>query len=577
MLLDGASARVVLASGEDGASLGLKLDWQVTRAGDTVRLRLVVENPLPHGLAVERLDILVWPNLPPATQVLQPGYMSWSRATPLVPLEQVQDMAAPPVAMPSLPATEAERFLAAGMTLLGWEDGRTLLVGFTGARDYQPMVALQPDWAGRQRLTASCLVEGVVLPAGGRLVSEPLLLLFDRPEHDALEVYARETAREMRATPWPTVTTGWCSWYEFFTEVTPDDMLRNLDALEGLQIEVVQLDDGYQTEIGDWLSLNQKFSGGLRPLVDRIHARGLQAGLWLAPFYVGERSQVFREHRDWLVKDAAGLPIGTLYNWDQRNFSLDTTHPGVQAHLREVFRTIVEDWGFDYLKLDFIYAGAIRGVRHDRTKTGVQAYRLGLELVREVVGGRFVLGCGAPFLASVGLVHGMRVSPDTAPDWGGPDPVGVQPALVNAIRSTLAHHWMHGHWWVNDPDCLIVRRHDSRLTEAEVYTWATVVLLSGGMVLSSDDLTRLEPERLAILKRLLPPMNKAARPFGPYRDGLPARLELELAGGDKFVAFFNWTDKPRPAPVADADFWTGSRGEIPAHGVRLVRLSTGNG
>ena len=44
--------------------------------------------------------------------------------------------------------------------------------------------------------------------------------------------------------------------------------------------------------------------------------------------------------------------------------TFDTTHPEVQEHLRSVFARVV-DWGFRYLKLDFLYAGALQGVRHN--------------------------------------------------------------------------------------------------------------------------------------------------------------------------------------------------------------------
>jgi alpha-galactosidase len=155
--------------------------------------------------------------------------------------------------------------------------------------------------------------------------------------------------------PAPTV---WCSWYHYFTRVTQDDVLENLAAIEdlGLGIDVVQIDDGYQAEIGDWLALSDRFDS-LEDIVGRIVASGRRAGIWVAPFYVGERSRLVREHPDWLI---GGADPGT--GWDQRLHALDVTHPGAEAYLREVFTTL-RATGIDYFKIDFLFAGAMEGRR----------------------------------------------------------------------------------------------------------------------------------------------------------------------------------------------------------------------
>lgn len=585
----------------------VRLRWSITPTSAGLALRLEVENAGPTPLALERLDPLVVPSgvagAPLADlELLQAGYQSWTFATPAVPAAQHRSGPYPTIAGPLLPASEAERFLSPWATLVRAPGQQPLVVGFTSARDWLGTVAVQAAIAGH-RLTASNWLEGRTIAPGEVVRSERLLLTTAPADHAALAAYARAAAADMGARTRTHAPTGWCSWYYYFEGVSEAAMLRNLDVLTAerrrVPIDVVQLDDGYQTAIGDWLSLNAKFPGGMRTLTDRIHAAGFEAGIWLAPFLVAENSAVFHDHPDWVLRDRAGEPVPAIFNWQVRCFALDLTHPGVLTHLREVIRTIVEDWGYDYLKIDFIYAGALRGEHHDRQATGVQAYRRGLALIREAAGERFVLGCGAPFLCSVGLVDGMRVSPDTAPDWEHPDGTGASPALINAIRSTLAHHWMHPHWWTNDPDCLIVREADSRLSEAEVHTWATVVALSGGMVLLSDDLGSLEPARAAIIPRCLPPLGVAARPLGPAHDGLPTRLYLPAEHGGRqtyLAAVFNWQAAPasstfNPAEWPGAptcpywllDLWTGEAhgplagpvdlGVTPSHGVRLLALA----
>lgn len=541
-----------------------ELRWRVAPEGPGLLVTLELVNTLPYALSLERLDPLVaprgflgWPGA--RLSVAQAGWQSWSFAAPAVPIAQHQRAGTAPKIAPGAPPSEADRLLVPWATSLQ-AGARRLLIGFVDAREHQGAIAVQP-LPGAHRLTAMAYAEGLRVPPGGTWRSEPLLLLLDKPEDRAWARYADTLAARMDARQPAHVSTGWSSWYYFFTEVTEADMRRNLAYLDThrsrLPISVFQLDDGYQTAIGDWLSLNDKFPSGMRALTDAIREKGFEPGIWVAPFLASETSELFRNHPDWVLQDANGEPINAITNWGTRNFGLDTTHPEVEAWLRDTFRVIVKDWGFDYLKLDFIYAAAMRARRFDPAATSVQAYRRGLAIIREVVGDRFILGCGAPFAPSVGLVDGMRVGPDTAPYWAHLDPHGAEPALLNAIRSTLAHGWMHRRWYVNDPDCVIVRRANSELTPAEVEAWTSVVALSGGMVLFSDDMDQLEPDRAAILPRLLPPSGEAAVPRGPSALGVPTGMQLVAPRPWEtwlVAGLFNWSDAERPL-VFDPAGW----------------------
>ncbi|GIV95685.1 MAG: hypothetical protein KatS3mg057_0342 [Herpetosiphonaceae bacterium] len=586
-----------------------ELRWCIQPDADRygVRLWLEVENTTDRHLAVERIDVLVAPGgllqTPAAAlEMAQTGWQSWSPATPPLPLAHQLRYAPPPVIGPMLPPTEADRALSPWMTVLREPAGHSLLVGFISASDQQSAVAVQPALQGH-RLAASSYIEGLPLAPGAMLRSETLLICAGDSEYELLERYAQALAATMGARRWSHIPTGWCSWYYFFTDVSESDILRNLDffasAGRRLPVEYVQIDDGYQQAIGDWLTLNEKFPSGMRALTDAIRAHGFKPGLWFAPFLVSERSQIYADHPDWVLRDHNGEPINASWNWNTINYALDITHPEAADWLRHVVRTMVDDWGYDYLKIDFIYAGALRGRRYDPRLTSVQAYRRGLQIIREEAGERFILGCGAPFAPSVGLVDGMRIGPDVAPYWRHPhDQLGSEPALSSAARSTFAHSWMHPHLWVNDPDCVLLRQHASELTLAEVQAWASLVALSGGMVLLSDDMSRLEPDRLDLAQLLLPPLGAAATPLGPYEDAMPTRMRLAVERPWEswlIAALFNWSDQPR-AEVFDPatwswpddtayhlfEFWSGKHSgphtgaaalpEVPAHGVRLLQI-----
>jgi alpha-galactosidase len=297
------------------------------------------------------------------------------------------------------------------------------------------------------------------------------------------------------------VPPGWCSWYQYYAAVTQEDILTNLAAMDHLSLDigVVQIDDGYQAAPGDWLVPSAQF-GGLPGLITRIRGSGRRAGIWVAPMLVGRSSALFAEHPDWVVRSpATGEPVFAGNVVGQLCTALDVTHPGAAAYLTRVF-SVLRDWGADYFKLDFAYAGACEGVRHEQV-TGVQAYRQALRLIRAATGPQSLLvGCGAPILPTAGLVDAMRVGPDIAPGFAPPDGNPSKPSQVNAARNVRARAWQHGRLWVNDPDCLIARPDVERRED-----WAATVQQFGGLRASGDELAQLDDWGLSVTRRLLVP------------------------------------------------------------------------
>jgi alpha-galactosidase len=286
-----------------------------------------------------------------------------------------------------------------------------------------------------------------------------------------------------RLLPPPTV---WCSWYRYFEEVTAGDVLEAVHDLDahGLGVDVVQVDDGWSPGLGEGLRPAERF-GSLARVVDEVRSSGRRAGIWLAPFVVGASTTLAHEHPDWLVG-----PAGR--NWGQPLVGLDLTHPGVQELLEDALRRLL-DLGVDYLKLDFLYAGAVPGRRREDVD-GVAAYRAGLGLVREVVGPDvYLVGCGAPILPSVGLVDAMRVSPDTFHEGGEDGSTGLRGLMPLAARA-----WQQGRLWVNDPDCVVARPSYSQRER-----WAQAARRLGGLRSFSDRVADLDRWGLATVRELV--------------------------------------------------------------------------
>ncbi len=111
---------------------------------------------------------------------------------------------------------------------------------------------------------------------------------------------------------------GYTTWYNYYTKVTQDIVKRDLKAISKLdtKIDIFQIDDGYERTVGDWLETDsKKFPDGMKVVADRIHKNDMLAGLWLAPFAVTPKSNVFKKHKDWLVTDENGKYHYSSQNW----------------------------------------------------------------------------------------------------------------------------------------------------------------------------------------------------------------------------------------------------------------------
>ncbi|MBL8064142.1 MAG: alpha-galactosidase, partial [Anaerolineales bacterium] len=97
----------------------------------------------------------------------------------------------------------------------------------------------------------------------------------------------------------------WCSWYSLYTAIDEKLLYQSFDLLGDLPFEVLQVDDGWQQDIGDW-EANTKFPSGMSALAEKIKSTGRRAGLWLAPLLAAKSSRLYREHSDWLLRDEKG-------------------------------------------------------------------------------------------------------------------------------------------------------------------------------------------------------------------------------------------------------------------------------
>jgi alpha-galactosidase len=323
--------------------------------------------------------------------------------------------------------------------------------------------------------------------------------------------------------------------------------------------------------------VNEKFPRGVRFLAEEIKKQDLKPGIWLAPFLVRKKSSFFTLYPEAVLKDAKGNPVPAIWNplWGlDYTYTLDVTHPKAIEFLENLFKTFTRDYGYNYLKLDFLFSASLPGLPYNKRLTPSERYRQALELIRKVVGkNTFLLGCGAPLIPSIGIFDGMRIGCDVTPFWypeikrrllKDKHALSTEKGLINTINRSF----MHRNWWLNDPDCLIVRKEKNKMNPAQTILMATVMAMSGGILLVSDNLVTIEQDRIEILEKTLRLSKMCQRkktiPLGMFGNSFP-RGFINEAG---FFAVWNPTEKeewieldiPFKIKLNDMnDYWTGEK------------------
>lgn len=307
--------------------------------------------------------------------------------------------------------------------------------------------------------------------------------------------------------------TGYTSWYNHYQNISEQIIMENLEHVHemGQNLDVFQIDDGYQTYVGDWLDVNaDKFPAGLEPVVDQIHEYGMKAGLWLSPFVCEKNSRCYHEHPDWLVKDECGNPVCGGSNWSTF-YALNLELSQVQDYLREVFRQVLDVWSFDLVKLDFLYGACMQPTSY---KTRGQLMCEAMDFLRELVGDKLILGCGVPLGPAFGKVDYCRIGPDVGLDWDGSPKEKLlhreRVSTKNTIGNTIYRRQLNGRAFWNDPDVYLLRDDNIKLSTKQKALLAQVNGLFGGLLFTSDDVGSYDAEKRE-LQQSLTGLHGAAR------------------------------------------------------------------
>ena len=358
---------------------------------------------------------------------------------------------------------------------------------------------------------------------------------------------------------------GWTSWHRHFTHISEPVLIKNLDSFASFyetighseyQTEAnlaqekpaayFQIDDGWQTEVGDWLSVKPAFPGGMGLMAGRIREKGMLPGIWLAPFVASQKSELAQKHPDWLLKDRKNKPLKVGWNpyWGGWYYALDFYNPAVQAYLAGVFHMVCEKWGYELLKLDFLFAVCLAP---PPGKTRGQVMYEAMAFLRKLADQKRILGSGVPLGACFGQVDYCRIGGDIHLRWEHRLLAFLRhrerESTVASLRSTLQRWPLNGRAFHNDPGVFILRNDHQHLSAVQQQTVLVINVLLGNLLFTSDDFGEYSSEQIAEFSEALALRGSRVISVSELENDL-YRIDFEYHG-QLYAAYCNLYGKAR--------------------------------
>ena len=414
---------------------------------------------------------------------------------------------------------------------------------------------------------------------GSSILFEKIIKIKNESWQDLLFAYGEEIANEHKIEPKESLQlNGWSTWDYYGRVYDTKDVINNIDQIDadGLKVNIIQIDGGWWTARGDYLSVRKNLQGGMKAIADYAKSKGYRAGIHLDGFRADKTSNIYKEHPDWFLKDQDGETI--CQSIDKKDAFMqyiyfDYSNPAVCAYMKNVLSTIRTDWGFSYFKIDFMRYGLVETIltEHGKEKKGIKKVtavkafdnnltsmertRLGLKSMREGIGDGFFLACSSVFGPTIGIVDGIRTGGDISPTFEH----YKTRCLQNGGNFYLNHIVAQ-----NDADYLVVRNKDDEepsrawgedkfggnTTYNEAKMWSDYVSLYGGIKINSDNLLTLRSERKNLIKNAF--SLKTATRFLPLdlwdhaknnNDAFNVMLGENSDG--VYLSLFNWEGKDK--------------------------------
>jgi alpha-galactosidase len=292
---------------------------------------------------------------------------------------------------------------------------------------------------------------------------------------------------------------GWCSWYAYGFNISEKKIIDNAICLKKLwpgEDKYVLIDGGW-TKDGDWENADTvKFPKGMKYMATQIKKIGLRPGIWISPFLADPNSEIVNKHPEYFIKKDGQFINGfNLFPFQfpfiNQKYILDLEKPEVLAYLRECIHKIIVDWGYELLKLDFLYA-IYFNPKYKTPDIPDQILTDFLTYIKRTYPNIYTIGCGCPLGPAAGLTDAMRISNDiTTPQLDNLWPINsiVNSQKLHQLEQNLKYRKDFSKIWNIDPDVFVGRK-SSGLSNNQIKKLYSLIENSKGLFFLGDDLTK---------------------------------------------------------------------------------------
>jgi alpha-galactosidase len=201
---------------------------------------------------------------------------------------------------------------------------------------------------------------------------------------------------------------------------------------------------------------------------------------------------------------------------------------------------VLNQWGYDMVKLDFLYAVCM--IPRNNKSRGQLMWEA-MSFVRDCVGEKYILGCGVPLASCFGLVDFCRIGCDVGLDWDDRWYMRLfhreRISTRHAIGSAIGRRHLNSRAFVNDPDVFMLRDTNTALTKNQKETLALTNLLFGGLLFTSDDVSKYTPHQQALYQSIMNSNKPVITSVLSKKD----IIYVEVASGEQFI--INLSSKSR--------------------------------
>lgn len=340
--------------------------------------------------------------------------------------------------------------------------------------------------------------------------------------------------------PWAgKMPVGWNSWYAYECNVNSESMTSASDFIRNsLQ------NRGYGNDGVVYVNWDSFCGAGPQPnypkVAEHIKKNGQHPGIYFVPFARfgkgGDEEKVPGTNgkytwNDLLLRDANQAPIPAHIGRP-----LDPTHPGTRMYVESALNEF-KQWGYEYVKLDFLSHGAMEGKHYMSGLTAMQAYNYGMRYIRDVRGQMFVSLSIAPLFPGAEYGHSRRISCDAA---------GSIKEIEYMLNSVTYGWWLDKYYRYNDGDLVVVGRN----TVNEAISRITAAAITG-MFLDSDALAGnpsvQDRARDLLTRPAILAVARMGKTFRPVENNTGDRATDEFVYCNRstwYLAVFNYQQEP---------------------------------